>query len=268
MKTLPPKNVKVTSPGGGVHGPGLEHSETWSGRPNFLDWLDDASGAGASITTGRMHPDERPQTARISDLRGECRRQGRESEDFVCISSEAPCAVDGVFTQSRFAGPCVQIDGERVVSGRAQAIVRGLQERKRGDVTGERGERDARAAGRRGRRSLALAESDVLIAGTGVIGRLWPLDKLLPHAGRGEQDAGGGLPRRGAGHRHADTTPPKLSSARIGDATLVGIAKGIGVVATTEHGNALRLPLHRREGRARGALGGLPRRDRSAPSTG
>ena len=149
------------------------------------------------------------------------------SEDFVCIASEEPCAIDAVFTQSRFAGPCVVINRERVVSGRARAIV--AVSKNANVATGEAGERDARELSAEVARSLDVAESDVLVAGTGVIGRRWPMDRLLPHAARVGEATGADFEAAARGIMTTDTRP-KLASARIGDATLVGIAKGVGMI--------------------------------------
>ena len=78
---------------------------------------------------------------------------------------------------------------------------------------------------------------DVLVASTGVIGRCYPMERLRAHLQR--LQGGGGLAaleREGAGLQAVarammtTDTVPKLASARVGDATVAGVAKGSGMI--------------------------------------
>ena len=109
---------------------------------------------------------------------------------------------------------------------------RRVEERQRGQRPGGRRRRRGRSSPRSPPR-LGCAPGDVLVASTGVIGRRYPIERLLAGVG------GDALPARPAptpsprrrGIMTTDTVP-KVAEAAVGDgpARVVGIAKGVGMI--------------------------------------
>ncbi len=151
-----------------------------------------------------------------------------ETKDFVCIFSEAPCAAAGVFTQSRFAGPSVTLSRAHLQDGEARAIV--AISKNANVANGPAGEEDAKTVVAGVARTLSIADDDVVIASTGVIGRRYPMERIRPHL---ETFASALRPADFAEAARAIMTTDtvrKCASVRIGDAVLTGIAKGVGMI--------------------------------------
>lgn len=151
-----------------------------------------------------------------------------DTEDFVCIVSERACATAAVFTQSRFAGASVKISRAHAANGQAQAIV--AISKNANVATGPEGEQHAQriVAGVAG--ALGIAADDVLIASTGVIGRPYPMERIMPFVEKvGSKVGPADFVAAARGIMTTDTVA-KFASIRVGDAVLVGIAKGVGMI--------------------------------------
>lgn len=151
-----------------------------------------------------------------------------ESLDFSVVASTVPCVTAGVFTQSRFAGASVLISRRNIASGSARAIV--TISKNANVATGEQGHRDSEGVVAMVAASLGLPAVDVLISSTGVIGRLLPMDRVLAHA---DALADGYAPAdfdRVAEAIMTTDTVAKTARATVGDATIVGVAKGVGMI--------------------------------------
>lgn len=94
------------------------------------------------------------------------------SKDFTVVMADGPCTAAGVFTQSRFAGPSVVISRRNVAELSARAIV--VISKNANVATGEQGIRHAEEVTSSVAEKLGINPRDVLIASTGVIGRLYP----------------------------------------------------------------------------------------------
>ncbi len=150
------------------------------------------------------------------------------TDDFVCIYSDSPCTSAGVFTKSRFAGPSVTLSREHLRAGNNRAIV--AISKNANVANGPEGFRDAESIVNAVATSLGVAPEAVLIASTGVIGRRYPMQKILPHAlaiRTSLQE--GGFEGAARGIMTTDSVP-KIATARIGESGLVGIAKGVGMM--------------------------------------
>jgi glutamate N-acetyltransferase / amino-acid N-acetyltransferase len=150
-----------------------------------------------------------------------------ESLDLSIIVSTMACVADGVFTKSLFAGPSVVLSRNNLESGAPRAIV--TVSKNANVATGPQGQRDAAALAELVAAVIGSEPSDVLVGSTGVIGRRYPMDRLRGHL-RGLK-----MPKSadfGAVARAIMTTDtvPKLASARAGEATVLGIAKGSGMI--------------------------------------
>ena len=149
--------------------------------------------------------------------------------DFAVVASAGPCAVAGVFTQSRFAGASVLISREHVASGSARAIV--TISKNANVATGAQGRRDSEAVVEGVARALGCDATDVLVSSTGVIGRLLPMDRVDAHLVALTADGFGPADFDLVAQAIMTTdTVPKTARARVGDATIVGVAKGVGMI--------------------------------------
>lgn len=83
---------------------------------------------------------------------------------FVCVASRHPCRTHALFTQSRFAGPCVILSREAAAAGDAQAIVTVV---KISNVaTGEEGLANAREVVSSVAAQLDIPPQNILVAAT------------------------------------------------------------------------------------------------------
>jgi glutamate N-acetyltransferase / amino-acid N-acetyltransferase len=150
------------------------------------------------------------------------------SDDFVCIYSEFPCSSAGVFTQSRFAGPSVNLSRTHLQGANNRAIV--AISKNANVANGAPGLQDAQNIVQAVAQSLGLAPQQVLIASTGVIGRRYPMDKILPHAEKIKNKLSDADFQGAARGIMTTDTVSKIASASVGSAQLVGIAKGVGMM--------------------------------------
>lgn len=150
--------------------------------------------------------------------------------DIALLVADRPCAVAGVFTQNRVCGAPVTVCRERLVLGASRGVI--VNSGCSNVATGEQGIRDAVLMTQLAASRAGLGAADLMVASTGVIGRLLPMDKLeagIPtlelHASHGELFA-----------RAIMTTDTVHKSRAIrvrastGDFTIGGAAKGAGMV--------------------------------------
>ena len=152
-----------------------------------------------------------------------------DSKDFTVVLASEGSTSAGVFTQSRFAGPSVEVS-RRHNNGHARAVV--VISKNANVANGPEGLAHAEEVTQRVAEKLGLASSEVLIASTGVIGRLYPIDKI--RAGINELPST--LPDTDAedvarGIMTTDTVH-KVSEANVAGSTarVVGVAKGVGMI--------------------------------------
>lgn len=150
------------------------------------------------------------------------------SLDFVIVAADHECAAAGVFTKSHFASPSVRVSRENVRRGRARAVV--VTSKNANVATGEQGRNDVREIIEGVASHLGTAPEHVLIAQTGVIGRLLPMERI--RSGLAALPAS--LPSDDAElvARAIMTTDTvhKIAEAGVGGARIVGVAKGVGMI--------------------------------------
>ncbi len=165
-----------------------------------------------------------PRGFRAGATRAGIKPSGRP--DLALLVSGTPAAWAYAATQNRAAAPSIRRG--RVLyqrGGPLQAIV--VNAGNANCATGERGVRDDRAMAEAAALRLGLPPERVLTASTGVIGVPLPVEKVQA-----------GLPQIELG---LDATPfaeailttdtrPKLAEAQVGEARIVGIAKGSGMI--------------------------------------
>lgn len=149
-------------------------------------------------------------------------------DDLTVLVSRAPAVSSAVFTRSRFAGPSVVLSRQAAAAGRARGVV--VLARNANVATGKEGADHAAEVHRRTAGAVGVEPDELLIASTGVIGVKYPMPNV-----RAALD---GLPWPftgsdfGAAARSIMTTDtrPKIVELPCGDGTLVGIAKGVGML--------------------------------------
>ncbi len=151
-------------------------------------------------------------------------------DDVAVLVAREPVAAAAVFTRSRFEGPSVTISRDHAADGRLQSFV--VIARNANVATGPQGRADAEEVVERVAALVGCASDDVLIASTGVIGRPYPMDRVRAHFdGLGADDAWGGAdPEAVAAAMMTTDTVAKVASATCGPGTVVGMAKGVGMI--------------------------------------
>ncbi len=157
-----------------------------------------------------------------------CGLKKEGARDLALIVSDRPAAAAGMFTRNRFPGAPV-IVSKRHLRGRvARAVV--VNSRISNVGTGEGGIADAREMARAVAGEIGARASEVQVASTGVIGWRLPMDKILdgiPTAVARLSPTGW---TRAARAIMTTDTRPKLAHASSRGGTLVGIAKGAGMI--------------------------------------
>jgi glutamate N-acetyltransferase/amino-acid N-acetyltransferase len=153
-----------------------------------------------------------------------------ETDDFTVVAATTAVPAAGVFTQSRFAGPSVVVSREHLSSHKAQVVV--VISKNANVANGPTGLQHAReitelVAGR-----IGCSPQDVLIASTGVIGRVYPIDNVrrgiaalpVPLTGNDADSVARGI--------MTTDTVPKVAHTKVAgsDASVVGVAKGVGMI--------------------------------------
>jgi len=148
--------------------------------------------------------------------------------DFTVIASDVPAAAAAMFTQNRFCGPAIIVGKEHVANGRLQAFV--INSKNANVATGNNGLANAQEIVQLVAAELGIAPEDVLPSATGVIGRLLPMEKIREGIrGFGKDMQPGQLDQAALAIMTTDTRP-KMRASKIGNAVLVGIAKGVGMI--------------------------------------
>jgi len=152
------------------------------------------------------------------------------TKDFTVVMADGPCSAAGVFTQSRFAGPSVIISRRNVADLSARAVV--VISKNANVATGDEGMRHAEEVTSSVATAMGLNSSEVLIASTGVIGRLYPIENIragiaslpFPLPDNDAEEVARGIMTTDTVH--------KISSATIAGSTarIVGVAKGVGMI--------------------------------------
>ncbi len=153
--------------------------------------------------------------------------------DLSLVMAKQPAVCAAVFTRNRVKAPPVLISQQRAKRGIARGVL--LNSGCANCMTGEVGFRDARALSRQVAGLAGVAERDVLIASTGIIGRRLPVPRIqraLPALVKRLRKAGHA--EAAAGILTTDTMAKEAAvEARINGrlCRLGGMAKGAGMVA-------------------------------------
>ncbi|MEP6658534.1 MAG: bifunctional glutamate N-acetyltransferase/amino-acid acetyltransferase ArgJ [Acidimicrobiales bacterium] len=150
------------------------------------------------------------------------------TDDFVVIASQVPAVAAAVFTKSRFAGPSVLISRAAVADRRLRAFV--VLSKNANVATGPQGRADASEVVASVAEAIGARASEVLIASTGVIGRPYPMEKVRSHLTKLVWPFTNTSAEACARAMMTTDTVPKIAVSSVGPATVVGIAKGVGMI--------------------------------------
>lgn len=148
--------------------------------------------------------------------------------DVGLLVSDRPASAAGVVTTNRFQAAPVLVSLRHLASGRASAIA--VNAKNANACTGAPGIADAELMATIAAAALGIEQTDVLVASTGVIGRPMPMAQI--DAGlRAAADVLGDDPTPLSLAIMTTDTRPKTAGARAGATSIVGVAKGAGMIA-------------------------------------
>ncbi|GAA0395559.1 MULTISPECIES: bifunctional glutamate N-acetyltransferase/amino-acid acetyltransferase ArgJ [Micromonospora] len=150
-----------------------------------------------------------------------------DGDDFTALVSDVPAVSAAVFTRSRFAGPSVLLSRSARTSA-ARGVV--VLARNANVATGDEGMANAREIQATVAAAIGLEADELLIASTGVIGRQYPMPRLREHLAELRWPFPPADFDRVANAIMTTDTHPKVVRARCGEATIVGVAKGVGMI--------------------------------------
>jgi glutamate N-acetyltransferase / amino-acid N-acetyltransferase len=161
---------------------------------------------------------------------------GGRALDLALIVSEAPCTAAGVFTQNRFPAAPVLYDKRVLLTNPAgiQAVV--INSGNANACTGVQGEVDALRMAEVVENALGLAAGTALVMSTGVIGMALPMDEIEAGIGEAADQARSSTGQSREAQMLAaqaimtTDTQPKLAMQRVGNATILGLAKGAAMI--------------------------------------
>ena len=162
----------------------------------------------------------------------ECGVKYKGRPDLVLIVSDVMAVCAGMFTTNRIKGAPVLVSRENVRNGNARAIV--ANSGNANVCNGEEGISAALAMAKEAARSIGCDPTEVLVASTGIIGRSFPVEKVLD----GIQHAAANLskeasPEIAGAIMTTDTEPKEIAvEVEIGNmpVRIGAIAKGAGMI--------------------------------------
>ena len=152
-----------------------------------------------------------------------------DSKDFTVVLADAGATSAGVFTKSRFAGPSVEVS-RRHNTGNARAMV--VISKNANVANGPVGLAHAEEVTASVAAKLGISANEVLIASTGVIGRVYPIERIrsginalpFPLPAHDAEEVARGIMTTDTVHKVCEATVAG-STARV-----VGVAKGVGMI--------------------------------------
>ncbi|HEY8978723.1 MAG TPA: bifunctional glutamate N-acetyltransferase/amino-acid acetyltransferase ArgJ [Streptomyces sp.] len=151
-----------------------------------------------------------------------------DRDDFLVVASDVPATVSAVFTRSRFAGPSVVLSRAAAASKTGRGVI--ALSGNANVATGEGGLSDAREVRAGVAKALGVADDDLLITSTGLIGQRYPMPAVRDHLASLRYPFPGADFEAAAKAFMTTDTRHKVRSARCGTASVVGIAKGVGMM--------------------------------------
>jgi glutamate N-acetyltransferase/amino-acid N-acetyltransferase len=151
-----------------------------------------------------------------------------DSKDFTVVLAAEGCTSAGVFTQSTFIGPSVEVS--RLVGNDARGVV--VISKNANVANGPTGLAHAQEVASSVALALGINTNQLYLASTGVIGRPYPIERIragisalpTPLPSTDAEDVARGI--------MTTDTVQKVAEAQVGTSTarVVGVAKGVGMI--------------------------------------
>jgi glutamate N-acetyltransferase / amino-acid N-acetyltransferase len=152
------------------------------------------------------------------------------SLDFGGILADTPCQAAGVFTRNTMPGAPVIVGREHLKDGKLQAVI--VNSKNANVATGFQGVEDSRKICGLIGEACGISPDLILPSSTGVIGRRLPIETIVEGCRTVMKDFGRTEQHVASFAQSIMTTDTrrKLVSAKVGNATVLGIAKGAGMI--------------------------------------
>src|SRR5262245_15365691 len=157
-------------------------------------------------------------------------RPDPERRDLALVVSDVPAAAAGVFTQNRVAAAPVHVCKERLPRPDARGVV--ICSGNANACTGEQGMKDARRMCELAAKTVGCAAEQMLVASTGVIGRLLPMNIFetgIPAAAKKLGSSPADFEAAATAILTTDTRI-KTSTRQVGPHVIAGFAKGAAMI--------------------------------------
>ncbi|MGC4851658.1 bifunctional glutamate N-acetyltransferase/amino-acid acetyltransferase ArgJ [Micromonospora sp. DT15] len=151
-----------------------------------------------------------------------------DEDDFTALVSEVPAVSAAVFTRSRFAGPSVVLSRSAASTSSTRGVV--VLSRNANVATGKEGLENAREVRSAVARAVGLDDDELLIASTGVIGKQYPMPRVRQRLAELRWPFPPADFDRVARAIMTTDTTPKVVRVSCGAASIVGVAKGVGMI--------------------------------------
>ncbi|WP_328528457.1 bifunctional glutamate N-acetyltransferase/amino-acid acetyltransferase ArgJ [Nocardioides sp. NBC_00368] len=150
------------------------------------------------------------------------------ADDFAVVAAPSgPVTSAAVFTRSRFAGASVLLSrSSDLTAFRGMVTI----SKNANVATGPTGEANALEVRRLAAEIVGVRPEELLVASTGVIGVQYPMDVLTPALEKLAGTAGEADFEAAAAAIMTTDTIAKIETRTVGGATIVGIAKGVGML--------------------------------------
>lgn len=150
------------------------------------------------------------------------------ADDFAVVAAPSgPVTSAAVFTRSRFSGASVLLSRASDISAFRGVVT---ISKNANVATGPTGEANALEVRRLAAEVVGVRPEELLVASTGVIGVQYPMDVLTPALEKLVGTAGDADFDAAAAAIMTTDTIAKIETRTVGDATITGIAKGVGML--------------------------------------
>ncbi len=172
-----------------------------------------------------------PKGFQAAGVKAGIKKSGKE--DLTVIYSPTPASAAALFTTNAFAAAGVVVSREVAAKGTAQAIV--VNSGCANSCTGNQGLDDARAMGHQTASLLGLADDDVFVASTGIIGVNLPMAKVADGIRRAVAELSAANHEQALRGIMTTDTFAKVAAYEFSlggvTARVAGIAKGAGMIS-------------------------------------
>ncbi len=153
-------------------------------------------------------------------------RSDWDKPDVGLLYSEAPCVAAGVYTRNELKGASLLVSMEHLERGSAQAIV--ANSGCANCATGKQGLDDAIKMAQVTGAKFGIDPHEVVVASTGVIGTLLPMERIASGIEKIQMSADGGVDFARA--IMTTDTKAKHIAVRAGGWSVGGVVKGVGMI--------------------------------------